>query len=790
MPVEHGLDLTLSETQSQPGAFLSATNIADVGNVPILLSSSDAVQAEPAMRSVNADNPSASSATGGDHAEVLLPREIASSGLYHDDPPLPAFGPMFGASAEEQLTPEFLGDSMQTRHELGLASSEDTLMLEWEANARFDLAYLDWFDLTLDSAEEPAIIETSGLAVPSEIQKSACDLAVPVSSTRQPELYSNLNYPNTYSNAALLPDDQTQHHHQDAVAGGNTSLTQYPGLVGSSNPRQSLLRQFQTSEQLRKLMVNGRDISAVLEGFMYILSGDTLPSLRTLNSQFFLSYNLLEQFLDLYKTQFQPILPIIHLPSWDRSIAPSVLVSAMACIGAKYSTIENVSALSKGLGLICSIGLMSVAGPDMRGLSHHSHFAAACLHQIHALGSGDRQIYDNAEAGRGALLSLFRRAGLFKPHTQLRPEDQNNAYSEAGDDHRAQDSPFSWQRWRDSECDLRLAWAIFEYDCTLSTLTNRRGTIDVHEAPDRLPCAETLWEAHSSQMWRALASVKSMQLTGPRLPLVLQQLVSQKNLTRDVTSWSRRLCSQVLTRQMWDLKRIETAYTPDFLNLPQLFHMHQPANTILLRALTFLRNSMKNPISASDLVHTHVTYLLCHHAHLFTSNSGLHLIVHLFSNFFQEAHEVQRKQTHALQQRLRNLLQRDPIRTRRLTWHAAQIVGIAHENAVHALCKTTLVFTGYLYLLTSVRYGNLQSNCDFDPPVQLDRLPWCQDSEEGAEVETWIEMGGPAAVGSVSNLCDKDCFQTLKANAIQTIQDLKTWQLNQKFCKIIDAFPW
>lgn len=240
----------------------------------------------------------------------------------------------------------------------------------------------------------------------------------------------------------------------------------------------------------------------------------------------------------------------------------------------------------------------------MRGLSHHSHLIAACLYQIHALGSGDRDIYAVAESRKGVLVSRVRRLGLFKPQPQLSFDDGNDPHHKANDNSSAHNTITAWQQWRDAECKSRLAWAIFEYDYTLSTLTNRRGTIDVHEAPDRLPCAEALWEAHSASIWRALASVKSNHLSGPHLPTVLKRLVSQKPPASDVTSWSRRLCSQVLTRQLWDLKRIELACMPDFLGLPQLLVMHQPANVILLQALTCLTNSMQSPTSASDLIHT------------------------------------------------------------------------------------------------------------------------------------------------------------------------------------------
>lgn len=199
---------------------------------------------------------------------------------------------------------------------------------------------------------------------------------------------------------------------------------------------------------------------------------------------------------------------------------------------------------------------------------------------------------------------------------------------------------------------------------------------------------------------------------------------------------------------------------------------------------------MDQVVTGLTLFEFRMTYLLCHHAHLFTSNGGLGLIVHLFSNFFQEAHEVQKNQTQALQQRLRDLLRHDPVRTRRLTWHATQIISIAREKAVLALCKTTLIFTGYLYFLTAVRYGTLRGDGGLDRPVPLDGLPWSQDPDEVAEVEAWIQVGGPAAVGSIPDICDDGCFPTLKTSAIRTIQDLQPWELNKKFCKIIDSFPW
>ena len=52
-----------------------------------------------------------------------------------------------------------------------------------------------------------------------------------------------------------------------------------------------------------------------------------------------------------------------------------------------------------------------------------------------------------------------------------------------------------WLRWKDQEQEKRIAWSSFEYDCSLCTLTSRRGAVDLPELPHLLPCAEPLWDA-------------------------------------------------------------------------------------------------------------------------------------------------------------------------------------------------------------------------------------------------------------------------------------------------------
>lgn len=54
----------------------------------------------------------------------------------------------------------------------------------------------------------------------------------------------------------------------------------------------------------------------------------------------------------------------------------------------------------------------------------------------------------------------------------------------------------------------------------------------------------------------------------------------------------------------------------------------------------------------------------------------------------------------------------------------------------------------------------------------------------------WIENRGPASLGPVSNICNRQSFATLKDHAVQTMEDLRVWGLASKFRRILKSFEW
>jgi hypothetical protein len=87
---------------------------------------------------------------------------------------------------------------------------------------------------------------------------------------------------------------------------------------------------------------------------LQLLSEPWLPPLDSLDHYNLLSaYNLLKRLVDVYFTRFHPIQPVTHIPSWNLMSCPTVLLAAMACIGAMLSDDPGASHLSESLSKLC-----------------------------------------------------------------------------------------------------------------------------------------------------------------------------------------------------------------------------------------------------------------------------------------------------------------------------------------------------------------------------------------------------------------------------------------------------
>jgi hypothetical protein len=180
--------------------------------------------------------------------------------------------------------------------------------------------------------------------------------------------------------------------------------------------------------------------------------------------------------------------------------------------------------------------------------------------------------------------------------TEFEKEDMKNGSS-------TDNTSNEWLRWKDQEQDKRIAWSSFEYDCSLCTLTSRRGAVDLPELPSYLPCAEPLWDAPTAQAWAALYS--RLTLTGRGAPTseVLRNVLAGKMIPADLPSWSKRLCAQSIGRLLWDLKQLDIMSTTAYLKLPSLSAAQRQTKSMLLQGLSLICESMYSPSTTAELIH-------------------------------------------------------------------------------------------------------------------------------------------------------------------------------------------
>jgi len=126
-----------------------------------------------------------------------------------------------------------------------------------------------------------------------------------------------------------------------------------------AHSREAAPRQWQLPplrEILQKKLPTFGDDQTTIETLIQLLSepflpkiGDDLESFRILPAM-----HLLRRAIDAFFDRFNDILPIIHVPTWDLFKSPTVLLAAIACIGATF--LDDPDAWEKSLAFsdICS----------------------------------------------------------------------------------------------------------------------------------------------------------------------------------------------------------------------------------------------------------------------------------------------------------------------------------------------------------------------------------------------------------------------------------------------------
>ncbi|KAL1849963.1 hypothetical protein Plec18170_007059 [Paecilomyces lecythidis] len=538
--------------------------------------------------------------------------------------------------------------------------------------------------------------------------------------------------------------------------------------------------------------------TSTVKDLIRVLSAPLIPSLNDSPALEALpAVAFLGQLVKIYFAEFHPALPIIHVPTWRIEKCPNALLAAMACIGSTYSTAEGSQEVAALLAEITQRTLFWMGQADSRSFRNPSYIAASCLHQIYALGSGNRRLYELADASRGLLVTGLRELGVLSSDLERSESSKIDYQGLKQMDAAALEQ--AWSRWRDIEIERRVAWSVFEFDSTLSTLTSKRGAFSISELPTKLPCAESLWDAPSANAWASVVSFSASPPDGiPFYPL-LRSIIARKTVSNSVPAWAQRICVLVISRVLWDLRELEDASSPDVVGLSSLADSHKATRENLLASMTALSDSLSRPTCTYDVINMNVASLATHFAYMSSSDETMDLVTFIFRNNYAWNHgstsQLNKELTRAREQ-LRLRFQHNPIATRRSVHHAALIVGISRECTSFTPCETMRVFFSLAFLLAFARFfpfENLPPPPQIDgPSLRLDELPrqHSQPSNSSRCPEVWIEYGGPASLGPVDDICQQRNFQPLKEIAVKTMESLRVWGLAKKFYRILRNFNY
>ncbi|KAI5807707.1 fungal-specific transcription factor domain-containing protein [Peziza echinospora] len=546
----------------------------------------------------------------------------------------------------------------------------------------------------------------------------------------------------------------------------------------------------------------------------------------------FPSKELIDSFVALYFKHFHYNIPMIHRPTFKVENCPSILLVAMASIGASYSDVEGAKNFADGLSELCKRALAWMAEYDNGYLRSDYYLTAYCLQHLYALGSGHQALYDAADSSRSFLVSNARRCGLFNdttscytppnstpptsPRALITHEEYTRSSVNVNDDERHLNA--QWASWCEQEKRKRVAWAIISYDCSFSTLSNRRGSICMNDIKARLPCDEAMWEAPTAHAWAALLPPPNFLNSktvyrGMPFSATLRDVISGKQSPKEIPSWGKELCAWALGRLLWDFREMEqTALgcglrgAASGLGLPALTDGLRETKEAVLSALGTLGDAAwENEQEELDSLHLNLTTLIAHYSHLHFGVPTISLILSLARC---PPHHQQPPLNDTIEDprvtRLRSIFSENPVHARTIAWHAGQIIGISRHRPAHTPAETMRVFLAGVVLwgvakwfveCRSMAAANMWT-CGLNDggDIPLDAVPMKPYGMPGRVAE-WLKMGkgratirrdGPVKEGDIQ-LCSEQGAKEVLQVVVSIIGRLRIWGLGGEFRRVLEG---
>ena len=346
------------------------------------------------------------------------------------------------------------------------------------------------------------------------------------------------------------------------------------------------------------------------------------------------------------------------------------------------------------------------------------------------LWSGDSRKMELAEGFQAGLVTMARRAGLFRRGTYERivpyPEDQGDMLQN------------KWRHWVKQESRKRFALHLFRHDLEASVSLLSSPLISYAELYLPLPESEKLWHSPTAEQWKALYIQTNSAPRYNRQPSLVDCIQDLDILaTKDIYVDQRQASMAVLGaawRMIWEYRQLDSSMKDINNQWSNGNLLMSSRHSELTKLLQCFRVS-----SVEDAKVTLILELLLMHLHMSLDD------VQLFAGV--EGEEEARRVYPSLVQWTKTNTARQAL------WHAGQVIRAARNLRQGLICDFAAIAV-YQASLAFWSYGIITRATEPNPMLNNHITAWLDGGSDHG-VQRWIINGkGTAAIRALKSPTD------------------------------------
>ncbi|KAK2765550.1 hypothetical protein FQN54_008404 [Arachnomyces sp. PD_36] len=272
----------------------------------------------------------------------------------------------------------------------------------------------------------------------------------------------------------------------------------------------------------------------ILEKFHQICCRSDISLFPRFDSEFFPSLNTITQFVRLYFDSFQPVYPILHIPTFDPNGCHWLLTLSLAALGCQFADFVESKKCATAMHEFVRRAIFVENELTSSKATPLWLIQATVLNCIGSLYSGQEQLKQSGLKSFNDLASSNNIERLLR-HPKLLDGARQTT---------------DWSAWIEDEARRRTGYLIWFLDCTFMYNFDHKPLLSLEDAQAPLPCHDDLWVVENEERWRYLYCKQSDVLS---LNSAIQILYVEKRLVPDISEFSHTLLLHAIYQRTWEV---------------------------------------------------------------------------------------------------------------------------------------------------------------------------------------------------------------------------------------------